>query len=95
MRKRYRVLWLAAIVAAIIVPFGFALSLEPASIVRTETPASIVAVSSAAPVALDIRRQAPPFSATLPFKTGVPDSARLFLLGTVLIGLAIAVRRAS
>jgi hypothetical protein len=95
MRKRYRVLWLAAIVAAVIVPFGFALSLEPAAIVRTEAPASIVAVSSAAPVVLDIRHHAPPLSATLPFKTGISDSARLFLLGTVLIGLAIAVRRAS
>jgi len=77
MRKRYRVLWLAAMVAAIIVPFGFALSLEPASIVRTEhlrRSSQCRAPHRSRSTSVGRRRR---FSATLPFKTGVPDSARL------------------
>jgi hypothetical protein len=39
MRKRYRVLILAALVAALVVPVGFALSLEtPKPRTRTSTP---------------------------------------------------------
>jgi hypothetical protein len=75
MRKRYRVLVLAALVAALIVPVGFALSLE--------SPAPLMRVSSAA---LD----AP--AAGLPWT--VPGSAKLFIVGTVLFGLAAFVRRA-
>ena len=73
MRKRYRVLVLAALVAALVVPVGFALSLEsPAPRARVST------TSIGAPML------------TYP----VPDSAKLFLVGTVLFGLAAFVRKA-
>jgi len=75
MRKRYRILVLAALVAALIVPVGFALSLE--------SPAPRVRVSSAA---------ANPEAAVLP--SPLPDSAKLFIVGTVLFGLAAFVRKA-
>ena len=75
MRKRYRVLILAALVAALVVPVGFALSLE--------SPAPRAQVSS---VAVAVATPAIPAS--------VPDSAKLFVVGTVLFGLAAFVRKA-
>ena len=99
MRKRYRVLLLATIVAAVIVPVGFALSLEPAKprpampitqpVVDDATPAKIT------PILLDVSQHTSVLRPMLPVQTEVPDSANLFLLGTILIGLAIAVRRVS
>jgi hypothetical protein len=76
MRKRYRVLILAALVAALVVPVGFALSLESPS-PRTRTSSSSTAVISAAALL-----------------EPVPDSAKLFLVGTMLFGLAAFVRKA-
>ena len=70
MRKRYRVLVLAALAAALIVPVGFALELPMPSSTAS------VAVSSA-------------------FMPVVPDSLKLFTVGTLLIGLAAFVRRSS
>lgn len=67
MRKRYRVLILAALVAALIVPVGFALELP--------SPAASVVVSSG----------------VIP---AVPDTLKLFAVGTILIGLAAFVRKA-
>jgi len=93
MRKRYRVLILAAVVAAVMVPFAFALSLEPAPM-KFITPAPAVE-SRVGPVMLDITHRSTMFQSSLPVKTQVPDSAGLLLLGAVLIGAAIAVRRAS
>jgi hypothetical protein len=71
MRKRYRVLILAALAAALIVPVGFALELPMAT-----TTTSVVVSSSA-------------------FIPAVPDSLKLFAVGTLLIGLAAFVRRAA
>src|SRR5205823_3934370 len=51
MRKRFRVLMLAAIVAAFVVPVGFALSIESATTPRSAVanlPAAAVASSTAA-----------------------------------------------
>ena len=80
MRKRYRVLLLAALVAAFVVPVGFALSLD------------------AAPVATQIVRVgvSPKLSSwsRLP-SWSMPDSAKLFFVGTILFGLAAAVRKSS
>src|SRR6185436_3179728 len=98
MRKRYRVLLLATIVAAVIVPVGFALSLEPAKprpvlpiaqpvVVHDASPAKI------APILLDVSQHTSVLRPMLPVQTEVPDTTNLFLLGTILIGLAIAVRR--
>lgn len=74
MRKRYRVLILAALVAALIVPVGFALSLESPMPARSpDTMARSVMLS-------------------IPT---LPDPARLFVVGTLLIGLAAFVRKAA
>lgn len=69
MRKRYRVLILAALAAALIVPVGFALELP------TPSTASVAATSALLPI--------------------VPDSLKLFVVGTLLIGLAAFVRRSA
>ncbi len=75
MRKRYRVLVLAALVAALVVPVGFALSLE--------SPAPRARVASTSVVAVPT------------LNLSVPDSAKLFIVGTVLFGLAAFVRKAA
>ena len=50
MRKRYRVLFLAAVVAAVAVPFGFALSLETPIPVQDALPvATAVTTTDRAP----------------------------------------------
>ncbi len=89
MRKRYRVLLLAAIVAAVVVPVGFALSLEaPPAMAHAQAPVIVAtATTAAAPVLV---RTAPAFA-----DVSVPDGAKLFVVGTMLFGLAAAVRRAA
>jgi hypothetical protein len=86
MRKRYRVPLLAVLVAAFVVPVGFALSLESPSAL---TPHPVVATASptlAVPSAPRAEaRELPP----------VPDAAKLLLVGTVLFGLAAFVRKAT
>jgi hypothetical protein len=95
MRKRFRVLILAAIVAAVVVRVGFALSLQSGSL---QTPSvssgaastSIVASTPAsAPLLLTGSRYM-----QVPQPPTVPDGATLLGLGTLLLGLAAAVRRA-
>lgn len=76
MRKRYRVLLLAALVAALVVPFGFALSVDS---VATVVHAGLLPGAVPAPA--------------LPWT--IPDAAKLLGVGTLLIGLAAAVRKAS
>jgi ABC-type sugar transport system permease subunit len=76
MRKRYRVLFLAALVAALVVPVGFALSLD------------------STPVTSTFMRSAVASPAVLP-SWSMSDGAKLFFVGTVLFGLAAAVRKAS
>jgi hypothetical protein len=87
MRKRVRVLILAAIVAAVVVPVGFALSLDSRSSVVGVAPSSVVASSGAAPLMIDTGAPS--------FLSDVPDAAKLLVVGTVLFGLAAAVRRAA
>lgn len=72
MRKRYRVLLLAALVAALVVPVGFALSLDSAPV------ATRFAVGVMAPASL---------------QWTMPDAAMLLGVGTLLFGLAAAVRK--
>ncbi len=92
MRKRFRVPLLAAIVAAVAVPVGFALSLESAAPVH-EVAAShgIVATSVSTSVVSPLVVGSAPASTDL---HAVPDAAKLFFVGTALFGLAAAVRRA-
>jgi hypothetical protein len=86
MRKRFRVLLLAAVAAAFMVPVGFALSLDPAP--RTRASASNAA--GVVPVMLVVSNSS--LSALL---DPIPDSAKLLLAGTTLFGLAAAVRKTS
>ena len=95
-RKRYRVLILATLVAALAVPLGFALSLEstPAPTVVGASPKAdigIVAASSAKPHLALV--QTPSRAQTnMP---AVPDGAKLLFVGSALFGLAGVMRRSS
>jgi hypothetical protein len=80
--KRVRVLLLAAIVAAFVVPVGFALSLDPSPRAHTAAAAGVV------PVMLVTGNS--PIDALL---RPLPDAAKLLLVGTTLFGIAAAVRR--
>jgi hypothetical protein len=93
MRKRYRVVILAAIVVVLVVPFGLALSIEsqPFPAGRPALETGIVASQSALMSAPLIVGRSSDTSA--PWWSQVPDGASLLGLGAVLIGLAAAVRR--
>jgi hypothetical protein len=80
MRKRYRVLFIAALVAALVVPVGFALSID-----STPLATQLVVHPGMLPGAV----AAP----TLPWT--MPGSAKLLVVGTLLFGLAAAVRKTS
>ncbi|MEA2463534.1 MAG: hypothetical protein QOJ98_1281 [Acidobacteriota bacterium] len=93
MRKRYRVLVLAALVAALVVPVGYALSIDSAP--KAQRTRYAVAIPAAATVVVAPRvlprvADAAPNSLMSPFG----DSAKLLCIGTVLFGLAAAVRKA-
>jgi hypothetical protein len=78
MRKRYRVLLFAVLVAALCVPVGFALSLDSTP-VATQLHAALLPGAVAAPA--------------LPWTWSMPDAAKLLGVGTLLFGLAAAVRK--
>ncbi len=90
-RKRFRILLLAAIVAGFVVPVGFALSPEYESVTRPQraglgiTPATAVGM----PVLLGSNDRL--FTS---LQRPVPDAAKLLLVGSALIGLAAVVRKA-
>ena len=91
LRKRYRVLIFSALAAALIVPVGYALSIDAKSnTARTEYTAVIPAAANTvvSPV-LITHDDVSPFSVMYP----VSDSAKLLCIGTILFGLAAAVRR--
>jgi hypothetical protein len=109
MRKRYRVLIFAALVAALIVPVGYALSIEsrpaltharytavvPTAAATAVTPVMVVvptaaATAVAAPAIIHRSRDTTATTMVSP----VTDAAKLLLIGTVLFGLAAAVRKA-
>lgn len=95
MRKRYRILVLAAIVAALVVPVGYALSIEPQP-VANYSRAGVVVTPSASVVAspVSIRTASGSDATTSSRRPPVPDSAKLLLVGGALIGLAAMVRKA-
>jgi hypothetical protein len=89
MRKRVRILFLAAIVAAVVVPVGFALSLESGA-------RAVSAGRGVAPVAQVVRTGSPIFattSAAVMAIPEVPEGAKLLAIGTALFGLAAVMRR--
>ena len=93
-RKRYRVFILAALAAAVVVPLGFALSLEStaAPTVIVAAPSAdigIVAASSAKP---HLALAQTPSRAHTDMRT-LPDSVKLLFVGSALFGLASVMRR--
>ena len=90
-RKRFRVLLLAAIVAGFVVPVGFALSPEYDTVTRS--PRAGLGMTSATAVGMPILlgRSDRRFPSLM---RPVPDAAKLLLAGTALIALAAVVRKA-
>jgi len=99
MRKRYRVLLIAAFVAALVVPVGYALSLEPqqpsARTARTPFITPTAAAVVAAPVVVHATATAVAHdeSPVSPLAS-LPDAGKLLLVGTMLFGLSALVRKA-
>jgi hypothetical protein len=96
LRKRYRVLLLAATVGAFVVRVGFALSLETTSMTTMparHVPAGAVRATASAAVASSVLVSSATPTATALVHPGVPDGAKLLLVGTILFGLAAAVRK--
>jgi len=90
-RKRFRILLLAAIVAALAVPVGFALSLDPAPPAHSvRYVATSVATSTALPALVGTSDA---ITSVASVHTA-QDAVKLLLVGTVLLGLAAAVRKA-
>ena len=98
LRKRYRVIIFAAIVAAVIVPVGFALS--PDSVPSPEPfgrLSNVVAYTAlVAPIVVPVVPVpgGEASSATSLTQLPVSDSVKLLFVGSVFLGLAAAVRRA-
>ena len=78
MRKRYRVL-LFAVLAALVVPVGFTLSLDSTPVATQFVHQALLPGAVAAPA--------------LPWTWSMPDAAKLLGVGTLLFGLAAAVRK--
>jgi len=93
MRKRYRVLILAALVAALVVPVGYALSIDSAP--KAQRTRYVVAIPAAATI-VAAPRLMPHVADAAPNSPMSPlgDSAKLLFIGTGLFGLAAAVRKA-
>jgi hypothetical protein len=92
MRKRLRILVLAAVVAAIIVPLGFALSTESAADRATSSAHGVVPISQIATVHAHVPIVASTGAAVMTLPQ-VPEGAKLFAIGTALFGVAAAMRR--
>jgi hypothetical protein len=91
MRKRYRILIVAALVAAVVVPLGFALSLDstPAVVAAPAAGSVGIVAASAKTYALTY----PPAAQPRTFFPQLPDGIKLLFVGSALFGLAGAIRR--
>ena len=85
---------LAALVAAFVVPVGFALSLESAPGWRSARPKAVVDAPALVVSSVVVSRPIVP-DVTPSFSFPIPDAAKLLVVGSLLIGLAAAVRKAS
>lgn len=99
MRKRFRVLLLAGLVAAFVVPVGFALSLESQPVALRGASRAAAATTATAAVASSVVLAATPVHVSTSSSSSVdrfvvPDAAKLLIVGTMLFGLAAAVRKA-
>jgi hypothetical protein len=79
MRKRYRVVLLASLVAALVVPVGFALSIDTAPVATQLIHPGLLPGATPAPAS---------------FPSTLSESAKLLGVGTLLLGLAGAVKKA-
>lgn len=84
MRKRYRVLVLAAFAAALVVPVGYAVSLESTPVARARYTAATIVV----PATLRDGGRLTPH-----IVYPVADAAKLLGVGTILLGLAAVLRK--
>jgi hypothetical protein len=93
MRKRYRVLIFAALVAALVVPVGYALSIDTTQRAAHKryviVPAAAAVMAPATIAGVD---DASPASSIMVLR--VTDAGKLLCIGTVLFGLAAVVRKA-
>jgi hypothetical protein len=92
MRKRYRVLLFAALVAALIVPVGYALSVDSSLRGTNQEHFAVIPTASsvvAAPVMMPRAVDGSSPSILSPFS----DAVKLAGIGTVLFGLAAALRK--
>jgi uncharacterized membrane protein len=102
MRKRYRVLIFASLVAALVVPVGYALSVESAPTTSLARYGAVVPAGSVSVVPVAAAAVAAPRTSILvtsaapdaPALRSVSDAAQLFGIGAVLFGLAAFVRKA-
>ena len=93
MRKRYRVLFIAALVAALIVPVGYALSIESP---RKSANQTYTVVMPAAANIVTTRAMIQPTTTGAQrgwLLSPFGDAVKLACIGTILFGLAAAVRR--
>jgi hypothetical protein len=93
MRKRFRVLLLAAIVAAVVVPVGFALSLE--SEPTTVRHATLESRAAATIVSSQLVVETSPAPAVANGLRPMVGAAKLLAAGTLLFGLAAAVKKSA
>jgi hypothetical protein len=95
MRKRYRVLIFAALVAALVVPVGYALSIDTTQRATHKRYVVVPAAAAAAvmaPVTIAGVDDASPASSIMVLRA--TDAGKLLCIGTVLFGLAAVVRKA-
>ena len=86
MRKRIRIVGLAALVAAVVVPVGFALSLDTRRTSYVQAPAPLADVSATLPLVATT-------TAAVSSLPDIPDPAKLFAVGAMLCGIAAAMKR--
>jgi hypothetical protein len=94
MRKRYRVLLFAALVAALIVPVGYALSIDSSTRGANHKRYAVIPTASTV-VAAPIMMPRTGDDGASPATTLSPlaGAAKLACIGTVLFGLAAALRK--
>jgi hypothetical protein len=97
MGKRYRVLILAALVAALIVPVGYALSID-SNPKGTHARNEVIRAAAVTAVPAPVMRRPHAAEATKKSEallSPMLDAAKLLCIGTILLGLAVAVRKAA
>ena len=93
MRKRYRVLIFAALVAALVVPVGYALSIESTPATARAGYAAVIPTAAASAVAAPVMIRHVKDASAAPILSPLNDAAKLLFIGTILLGLAAAVRK--